>query len=76
MAASRSIPSLREAIEKKASGIFAYCPGCKMIYIDDCSVYGSIICPNCSRFALLRGVEVIWDKDIPATVIMNGRVEA
>ena len=35
---------------------FAHCYGCNMLYHDDVFFLGSILCPNCREYVLVRGL--------------------
>lgn len=52
---SKAIPLLSEEYRKARFG-FAYCQNCKTVYEDDQPLCGSILCPRCPEWALMRGL--------------------
>ena len=52
----KAFPSLsQEYSDRRRRGTFAHCRGCNVTYWDDVPNYGSLLCPRCWEFALVRG---------------------
>ena len=54
-ASGKAFPSLSQEYSDRRRGTFAHCRGCKVTYWDDVPNYGSLLCPRCWEFVLVRG---------------------
>lgn len=67
---ARYIPLLSKSY--KAGGTFAHCPICNGVWVDDLPLYGSVLCPNCPGYAVIRG---LTENDISGNFGIAGRVK-
>jgi Zn finger protein HypA/HybF involved in hydrogenase expression len=53
---AESYKLLSVALHARQIDTFAVCQNCHTVFQDDVPIVGSIACPNCQGFCLIRGV--------------------